>query len=295
MDIKEFGKVSNLNLSDIPGNINTKNKTISGDKFYVGEGILRCNNYFISLDSICMVEIGRRQESAVNYRLLILLGIAFCIISFLVFILDTDLGAGFFVMGIFLAILGFLGLRHNRNTNEKIPYTMSIRLSDNSTYAYHCLDKNFILSVMNVIEFCINNRKGGYYIMHNEEKIEKIDNSIHIGDNFSGNGDIIGGTGATKNAGNTNITNNNNNAITSDEWIKLEEYFKARQTELPIGERDYKICGHLASYSHLRDTGKIKGYLQRIGTEAIRMLFTTTTNAAMMETVKPIVNKILKG
>lgn len=293
MDLSNFSNANNLNSLDMSSILNTKNKTITGDRFYVGEGILKCDNYFISLDSICMVEIGRRQNSASSFILIIILGIILCVFSLLLCSLDAQMGITGIFIGFLVSVGGFLGLNHIRKSNEKIPYSMSIHLSDNSTYFYYSLDKNFILDIMEVIQSCINDRRGGYNILNNEEKIERIDNSIHIGDNFNGTGDIIGGTGATKNAGNTNTYTTNNNGILPEDWVNLEKFFMMRQNDFPIGDRNYKICSNLAAYSQRKEAGKIKDYLQKIGREGIKMLFSASTNVAAMETVKPIVQKIL--
>lgn len=69
-----------LDMSNI---INTRNKTIKGDSFYVGEGILKSGNYFISLDSVCMVEMGRRQNSIGFYVFLIVIGIIICLVPYI--------------------------------------------------------------------------------------------------------------------------------------------------------------------------------------------------------------------
>lgn len=66
-----------------------------------------------------------------------------------------------------------------------------------------------------------------------------------------------------------------------------------RQNDFPIGDRNYKICSNLVAYSQRKEAGKIKDYLQKIGREGIKMLFSASTNVAAMETVKPIVQKIL--
>jgi len=294
--LNNLSNIKNTNAFDMSSLINTKNKTITGDKFYVGEGILKCNNYFISLDSICTVEIGRRQDSVSTFIMLIIIGIIICLFSLSLFNLDTDVGFMGIFIGIIFSVGGFLGLNHVRKSNEKIPYSMAIHLSNNSIYTYYSLDKDFILRIMDVIQTCINDRRGGYYILNNEERIEKVDNSIHIGDNFSGSGDIIGGTGATKNTGNINTYTTNNNGISTEEWVNLEKFFMMRQQEFSVGDRNYKICNNLANYSQRKEASKIKIYLQKIGAEGIKMLLNAGTNvvdSVAMETVKPILQKIL--
>lgn len=285
-----MNNLNSLNIFEMP---NMRNKTITGDRFYVGEGILKCDNYFISLDSICTVEIRRRKNSDSAFILIIALGVILGIISLLISILDTYRGFSGVFMSIIIVICGFIGLHCTHKSNEKIPYAMSIHLSDNSSYSYYSMDKNFILDIMDVIQACINDRRGGYNILNNEEKIERIDNSIHIGDNFKGTGDIIGGSGATKNAGNTNTYTTYNNGISSDDWINLEKFFTMRQQEFSVGDRNYKICSNLIEYSREKNPTKLIKYLGVIGKETIRTLFTASKNAAAMEVVRPIIQKLL--
>lgn len=128
--------------------------------------------------------------------------------------------------------------------------------------------------------------------------------TIEYNDNHSIN--IDGGVGRdfiAPGANKTSYENSNNHVnyqqsragITTEDWMRLEKYFIMRQQEFSAGDRNYQICSDLITYSQRKDAGKIKGYLQTIGKEAVRMLFTASTNVAALEVVKPIVNKILKG
>lgn len=299
MNIKNINNSNSLqNALDISGIVNTKNKTIMGDKFYVGEGILRCDNYFISLDSVCMVEMGRRQNSVARYIFMIAIGILLSMFFYPIAVLKITFGIYGLTLGVSLVILGILAICFVYKSNEKIPYSLSIHLSDNSTYSYHSMDKDFLLDVMNVIQSCINDRKGGYNILMNQGKIERNDSSINIGnmDSFSGN--IIGAGGSNTISGNgDNIVNKpikgKNTGITAEEWMNLEKYFIMRQNEFAKSDIYYKICGNLATYSQRKDASNIKKYLQTIGKEAVKIIFSVGTNVAAMQIVKPIINKIL--
>lgn len=278
--------------------INTKNKTITGDRFYVGEGILRCDNYFLSLDSICTVELSRRQNSVASLILFIIMGIIVFILSLFLCVLNTQIGVIGILIGILIAALGFLGICFIRKENKKIPYSMVIHLSDNSTYTYYSLNKNFLLDVIEVIQACINDRRGGYNILMNQGIIEQNNNSVNISnlDSFSGN--IIGAGGSNTISGNgDNVVNKsvkNNDVLTAEEWLNLEKFFMMRRQEFPEGDRNYKICNNLVAYSQRKDASTIKKYLQTIGKEAVKVLFAASTNVAAMQIVKPIINKILK-
>ena len=155
-------RMNNLISLNTSGLINTKNKTITGERFYVGEGILKCDNYFISLDSICIVEIGRRQKSDSSYISTIIIGIVISIFSLMLFNIDEDAGMTMLYIGGSICIFGALGLFFNRKSNEKIPYSLSIQLNNNYTCTYYSLDKGFILDIMEVIQSCINDRRGVY-------------------------------------------------------------------------------------------------------------------------------------
>lgn len=286
------------NALDISGIVNKKNKTITGDKFYVGEGILRCDNYFISLDSVCMVEIKRGQSSFAVFILVILCGILLCLLSIPLILSKIEFGFEGFFFGISIIAGGVLGIYFIQHSNKTTPYSMVIHLNDNSSYAYNSLDKEFILEVIEVVQSCINDRKGGYNILMNQGKIERNDNSINIGsmDSFSGN--IIGAGGSNTISGNgDNIVNKpikeKNTGLTAEEWMNLEEYFVMRQKEFAKSDRNYKICGNLVTYSQRKDAGNIKKYLQTIGKEAVKTIFSVGTNVAAMQIVKPIINKIL--
>ena len=82
-------------------------------------------------------------------------------------------------------------------------------------------------------------------------------------------------------------------SLTLQDWMTLEKFFIMRQKEFSVNDRNYKICSNLLTYSKEREIGKFRKYLGVIGKEAIRTLFTTSTNVAAMETVKPIIQKIL--
>lgn len=274
-----------LGLSNI---INTKSKTFTGDRFYVGEGVLKCDNYFISLDSICMVEAGRKQNSLASFILTVIMGIIICVLSLFLCIINVDVGISGIFIGILIIAMGILGIYFIRKANEKIPYSLVIHLNDNSSYAYDSLNKKFVIEVMEVIQSCINDRRGGYNIMMNQGKIEHITNNggkfIYASDNAT----------VTDSSREQTIINNNSNAgLTAEDWMNLEKYLLIRQQELPKDDKNYKICNNLLAYSHKKDASTIKRYLLAIGKEAVKILFTASTNIVAMQTVRPIINKIL--
>lgn len=277
------------NALDISGIVNKKNKTITGDKFYVGEGILRCDNYFISLDSVCMVEMGRRQDSVAHYIFMIAIGILLSMIFYPIAALKITFGIYGLTLGVSLVILGILAICFVYKSNEKIPYSITIHLNNNFTCAYYSLDKNFLLKIMDVIQSCINDRRGGYNILMNQGKIEQITNN---GGKFYYARDD--GTINDSSKEKTVITTTNKETgLTAEDWMNLEEFFMMKRKEFPVDDKNYKICSNLITCSQGKDANTLKKYLQTIGKEAVKTIFASTTDVVSMQIVKPIINKIL--
>lgn len=274
-----------------------KMKVISGDNFVVSNGILQCQNYFIPLDSISIVEMARIQLSPWFFLCLFTIGIAlsmFNVYLYREYFVSFTFATPMLVFGFILsAVVIFI--------NTKLPYTMTIRLNNNMFCTYMNGNKQFIQEIMKKMQECINNRKGEYTFMLNQGKIEYKDNhSINIGGSVGGDFIAAGANKEThENNNNTTINHSqqNNTGLTVEDWAHLENFFILRRQEFPNNDRNYKICNNLATYTQRRDAGKIKGYLQTIGKEGIRMLLSAGTNvvdAVAMETVKPILQKILK-
>lgn len=263
----------------------SKFKKISGENFIVSDGIIQFKNYFIPLDAISMVEMGRLQ---VSFKPFLILLVFSCFIS--------ERSIFYELITRILLYLGFLGLIITVIVNIVLPYVMTIRLNNDIFCTYMSYKKSFIQEMVDKMQECINNRKGEYNFMLNQGKIiEYNDNhSINIGGGVGG--DVIM-TGAKKeiheNSDNVTKYPHYNSKITPEDWVNLEKFFLMRQQEFSAGDRNYKICNNLVTYSQMKDTGKIKKYLQTIGKEGLRMLFTASTNVAAMETVKPIIQKIL--
>ncbi len=268
-----------------------KVKLITGDNFIVSDGILKCQNYFIPLDSISLVEMARIQLSPWFSIGIFFFGLFVSVFNVFVYREhNTQIPYTGFLIG-----FGFVLSASVIFLNTKLPYTMTIRLNNNLYCTYMNRNKRFIQDIMDKMQECINNRKGEYTFMLNQGKIEYNDNhSINIGGGVGG--DFIA-SGANKeiHENSHNIINRpqNKTGITAEDWVNLEKYFIMKQQDFPIGDRNYKICNNLITYTQKKDAGKIKSYLQTIGKEALRMLFVAGTNVAAMETVKPIVNKIL--
>lgn len=301
-DIVKVAKVVNpidplniyLNLFDLFNM--QKMKSITGDNFVVRDGILKCHNYFIPLDSITIVEMARIQLSPV-------IPIVIFIFGLLLSLYNIYLYSKYYVKipyTISILIFGFILSSAVIYLNTKLPYTMTIRLNNNIFCTYMNRDKKFIQDITIIMQECINNRKGEYKFMLNQGEIKYNNNSINItGDIKDSNIDLISSGGRKISYGETSIKHvekKDYTGLTGEDWMNLERFFVLKRQEFSNSDRNYEICNDLATYSQRRDAGKIKGYLKTIGKEGIRMLLSAGANvvdAVAMETVKPILQKIL--
>lgn len=277
----DFKDIKNIGTAQMLGN----KRTISGDSFYVGEGVLKCNNYFLSLDSVCVVEMGRNQNPLWYGILFIIAGALLCLIPYM------------FIAGIIMVIFGIFIMYIIGKINEKIPYSLTIRLSNNMSFTYQSLNRVFMEEIMEVIQSCINDRRGGYNILLNQGKIEHNNNSINISGNNGSINDVIAQSGSKTVGGdsiNTTVKQENGDiGLTVEEWEHLERFFMMRQKEFQVNEINYMICGNLLTYSHEKNLEKLKKYLGRIGRETIKTIINVSTNIAATEVVRPIIEKIL--
>ncbi len=268
-------------------------KTITGDNFVVSNGILQCQNYFIPLDSISIVEMTRIQISPIFPITILVLGMflsLFNIYLYNEYFIKMPFAIQMFIFGFLLTVaVTFI--------NTKLPYMLTIRLNNNIFCTYTNSNKKFIQDIMKKMQECINNRKGEYKFMLNQGTIQYNDShSIQI-ENVSNSPIEIYNENAKKEIGGNEIKNvcnsQSSKSLTLQDWMTLEKFFIMRQKEFSVNDRNYKICSNLLTYSKEREIGKFRKYLGVIGKEAIRTLFTTSTNVAAMETVKPIIQKIL--
>ena len=155
-----------------------KMKVISGDNFVVSNGILQCQNYFIPLDSVSIVEMARIQLSPWFFIGMFTIGIVLSIFNVYLsreYYVYFTLAAPVLIWGLILSAAVIY-------INTKLPYTMTIRLNNNMFCTYMNGNKQFIQKIMDKMQECINNRKGEYTFMLNQGKIEYKDNhSINIG------------------------------------------------------------------------------------------------------------------
>lgn len=277
----DFKDIKNAGTAQLLGN----KRTISGDNIFVGEGVLKCNSYFLSLDSICVVEMGRNQNPSWYGILFSIVGVLMCLMPYM------------FIAGIIMVIFGIFIMYIIGKINEKIPYSLTIRLSNNMSFTYQSLNRVFMEEIMEVIQSCINDRRGGYNILLNQGKIEHNNNSINISGNNGSINDVIA-QGGSKTVGRDSINTtgkqeNGDIGLTVEEWENLERFFMMRQKEFQVNEINYMICGNLLTYSREKNMEKLKKYLGRIGRETTKTILNVSTNVAATEVVRPIIEKIL--
>ena len=287
-DIKKLAKpIDELNfyisMFDI---FKTKNiKLISGNNFWVIDKIIKFKNYFIPLDSVSMVEIGRLQISPCPFFALLLAGA-----------IIPERSIFYSSIGFPLIALGFLGLVVIVVINMILPYTMTIRLNNGIFCTYVSYKKDFIQKITEKMQECINNGKGDYNFMLNQGKIVYNDNSINFRGDNNKTGDFISGTGSTKNVRNSDNIHtiyNTNTGLSSKDWANLEEFFTMRQKEFSMGDRNYKICGHLATYSQRKDESGLNKYLRTIGGEALKSILSSGTSTITIAAIKTILQKVI--
>ena len=143
---------------------------IQTDNFYVGDGILKCENYFVPLDAISYVSLTKKADLSIWSN------VALCIMGLLLLILPF---AFFRIIGFIMIGLGMLGVYLIIRKNKKKEYYLNIRLNNNGLLHFVSGEKEFMQDIMGVMQQCINNRKGVYHIMIGEQKIYNVtDNSI---------------------------------------------------------------------------------------------------------------------
>ena len=119
-------------------------KVISGDNFVVSNGILQCQNYFIPLDSVSIVQMARIQLSPWFFIGMFTIGIVLSIFNVYLsreYYVYFTLAAPVLIWGLILSAAVIY-------INTKLPYTMTIRLNNNMFCTYMNGNKQFIQKIM---------------------------------------------------------------------------------------------------------------------------------------------------
>lgn len=271
-------------------------RTIVGENFYVGGGVMVFKNFFISLDNIVAVE--RIKEADIQTGSLVV-GL---VLGIIVILIPSDIVRAIGVLWTcFMGVALWLAIQKNK----KKVYTMSIRLSNGERYNFQHSSAEFIDEIMLAIRNCIDDRKGVYNIMSNtgtikyyeDKSIGKVSNNT-----FSGNvGDITAGDKVTNETnafdGSTikNATNNvrHGDVLTGEEWKMLEMFLAKRENAFQNGNAYHAACAELYEHTQKKDARGLKECLERIGRNAITTIFGAGIKEATKAVIVPILQKIL--
>lgn len=266
-----------------------QNKSIKTKNFYVGEGILECENYFVPLDAITYVIINQKADLSIWCSVFLL------IISLCFLIIPITF---FRVTGFIMMVVEMLSIYLIIKKNQKKEYYLTINLNNNRVLNFVSGNKEFMQDIMNVMKKCINDRKGGYRIMIGEQKI------IHLEDSSVGKvnagGDIISSTFSTIGRDNVNIkAKGDNNSIsdgqklTEQEWMLLEKFFQQKMQKYTPDDKNYKVYNQILSTTYKRDEESFGDIMKKIGKKAIESVIVTGVGETTKGIILPILLKML--
>lgn len=262
---------------------------IQTDNFYVGDGILKCENYFVPLDAISYVSLTKKADLSIWSN------VALCIMGLLLLILPF---AFFRIIGFIMIGLGMLGVYLIIRKNKKKEYYLNIRLNNNGLLHFVSGEKEFMQDIMGVMQQCINNRKGVYHIMIGEQKIYNVtDNSI--GKTSAGR-DIYGLQSSVVGRDNTNVVCNGNSnrvnvehALTEKEWEDLEKFFQKKLDQCTPDNKNHKVYNQILSVTKKRDEDALGDIMKRIGKKAIETIVVAGVGEATKNIILPILLKLI--
>lgn len=151
--------ISSLAAIKLPEGVSGKTQPMSGQTFYIGDGIIRWDNFFIALDHVEIVEKYRmRKETPAGTLLCIVFG--GLLLTFSLFLLEmAKVFFEFLLLGGVLLVVGILLLR--QNDEKPRPYILQIKLDSGNRFTILSLGEAFIDEVSATVAKCINDR-GGY-------------------------------------------------------------------------------------------------------------------------------------
>lgn len=134
-------------------------KQISGENFYIGDGIIRWDNFFVPLDHVVLVAKYQKQKEISRFALL---AVGFGIFLFLFALLLISISLEMFI-SVFTLSLTFLfiggGVLYYELLHKKRPYYVRIKLSSGDQFYVMNTEEEFIDKVIDVIECCINGKR----------------------------------------------------------------------------------------------------------------------------------------
>ncbi len=296
MDINNIGtNMIKLNKEAIKNAMEsgTKNKTMQGENFRLGEGVLECDNFYIVLDSISVVEIKKTGDIPIFMAVVgIILG-AFCLL------IPWDIMK---YAGCFLILMSIVNMLLTMQRNKTKLHTLKIGINSGKEFTFQNPDIEFLREVMAAIKECINGKKETYFINMEDNRItqnfENVKGNFVTGSNIGAGATFMNATDQAQQSGNKveNHVNENHAGILNDaEWEQLQNFFEARKKEYPLTDENYSSCENLENCAKEKNAEKMKEYIQMIGGAAFKALITAGVSETLKQLIFPLITRILKA
>ena len=306
VDIKERSIINNTDFKNSMKNfiqantagVNNK-KAISGDHFYIGDGIMRWSNFFVALDHVELVaKYQQQKESAAAAVALICIGALVMLLSLLsviarapgFFIFFLLVGGGMLTGGVFLA---------NYYAKIKPPFLVQIRLGSGHQITLTSISEEFIDEIIRVIEQCINDQNGVYQILLNEGVIQHSDTGsiYNIGQEGTPWENVYTAqkepTPEQEPQG-TQVSVDVSREPGEDEWMRLGKFLIRRITDFTPEQEEYAVIEELMAGVGKHDQDKTKRNFQHMGKEMLLTIFGKTSSKEEREEMLRIIRKILQ-
>ena len=282
MDFQQL--ISNINQ------IEKKDKSLKVDDFYVGKGVIDCDNFFIPLDAVSRVSIARQPG----------LPRTLCIIIAILGLLWLLLPVGELrIFGLFIILAGgFLWWIAPTINKNRICY-LTIKLNNNTTQIFESKNKDFLLKVMDVMERCINDRRGGYDVSITNQTINYTDD--HSVGKITNNGGtmsdikphIVGrDDNHFVNYGNdVNVTIKH--GLTEDDWKILEQFFSEKMKSVKPNSNNYKAYEQMKNTAINKDEKRLSDMMKKIGKDSIETVIVSGVGEVFKAKVLPILLSLL--
>lgn len=271
-------------------------RSISGDHFYIGDGIMRWSNFFVALDHVELVaKYQQQKDAAVGALALMCIGGIALVAVILGFILRSpETVVIFLVLGGALLAGGILLF----NYHEKIqmPYLVQIRLGSGHQITLTSISETFIDEIMRVIEQCINDRNGVYQVLLNEGVIQHSETgSIYtIGRDAMPWENVFTAQKEPAAEQEMQVSSGVSCGPGEDEWMRLGKFLIRRIADFTPEQEEYGAIEKLMSITGKRDQEKAKSCLRGMGKENLVKIFGKAETREDREEMLTIIKKILQ-
>ena len=296
-----------MDAKDITRMIGSKSsRTVINDDIYIGQGIMKWGNCFITLDAITIVELIQNKNQGYGK---LPIAAAICLLGVIVLIASKEFAVALICLIMFLACVILISNIYYKN-KTKI-YTLFVRLNNGENHYLTHENLEFIYKIMDAIKDGIDNRKGGYFIdMSNNGNIQyNVDKSmgkftgntivgdginINTGDNIKNDKGIISERDTVidgpVNTGDENVINN---GLTEKEWESLENFFRERKEYYSLEKDKKEKCQELEKMAKEKDKNKMKKYMKSLGKTILTEIVKTGIAPVFANEMIKLINKIL--